>query len=48
MSDESGKETDRFLAEFIREVAEQEGITFEEAQQLVIQEVRENLKVLGQ
>lgn len=48
MSEESGKETDRYLAEFIREVAEQEGITFAEAQQLAIQVVRENAKALGQ
>ncbi|MBA4822468.1 hypothetical protein H2241_16075 [Pantoea ananatis] len=48
MSDKSGKETDRNLAEFIRELAEQEGITFEEAQQLAIQVVRENVKALGQ
>lgn len=48
MSDEREKETDWHLAEFISELAEQEGITFEEAQQLAIQVVRENAKALGQ
>jgi len=47
MVDKNEVERD-YLAEFIRELAEQEGVTFEEAQQLAIQIIRQSVKSLGQ
>lgn len=42
------KSDNRHLVEFIRELAQQEGITFHEAVQLAVKTIREHHKALGQ